>query len=287
VEYIYFHPGEDEYEEHFKLLVPHFEKFEHLHSLDISAINLEDMDTCLGSILENMNELRELKTNGGDGFGTRCIEALTSAFKGGANSRIRRQKRLCDTVEVLELKDCLPFEGYFTAVVTQCPQLTRLISPTVGSEFLNTPDWVCTNLKTLSIRPAVGTASGWRAVSTRLSMLMHLHTLRITDDDHEWANHWKDPLRLWSFEPLKNLKQLEHLVLECNCPRTMLANGELDAFLDSWPMLGYLYLAKGAGREDGERLELPKSTCDIIEQRRIRYDTYRRSYCDVAAGLLN
>jgi hypothetical protein len=52
VEYIYFHPGEDEYEEHFKLLVPHFEKFEHLHSLDISAINLEDMDTCLGSILE-------------------------------------------------------------------------------------------------------------------------------------------------------------------------------------------------------------------------------------------
>jgi hypothetical protein len=74
VEYIYLHPGEDEYEEHFKLLVPHFEKFEHLHSLDISAINLEDMDICLGSILENMNELRELKTNGGDGFGTRCIK---------------------------------------------------------------------------------------------------------------------------------------------------------------------------------------------------------------------
>lgn len=220
-------------------------------------------------------------------------QALTSAFKGGvkggANSRIRRQNRLYDTLEVLELKDCLPFKGYITAVVTQCPQLTRLISPTVGREFLNTPDWVCTNLKTLSIRLAVGSVFWrsmvtfrWRAVSTRLSKLIHLQTLRITSDE-EYA----EPLRLWSFEPLKSLKQLAHLVLECNCSRTTLAHGELDAYLDSWPKLEYLYLADGDGRQDGERLELPKSTRDIIEQRRIRYDTYRRSYCDVAAGLLN
>ncbi|ORZ09436.1 hypothetical protein BCR41DRAFT_358699 [Lobosporangium transversale] len=125
-----------------------------LSELCFSRMEISDED--MAALLRQMTELRRLEVRWCE-FGPLSLRELLAdeqeVSEDGRIVRKRRNQRLCDTVEILEINDeSERADGIVQAILSNCPRLKRLRGPRMTvTEIVDGAEWVSTRLSLIAV----------------------------------------------------------------------------------------------------------------------------------------
>ncbi|ORZ09421.1 hypothetical protein BCR41DRAFT_358681, partial [Lobosporangium transversale] len=161
-----------------------------LSDLYMGSFRIKDED--MAALLRKMTELRRLDIPDCE-FGPLSMQELLAdeqeVLDGGHIVRKRRDRRLCDTIQVLRFnKQATIFAGVGQAILSNCPRLKVLAGPKVKvTEIVDGEEWVSTDLTHLVIQleadvdqESTEGMQKQRIVFRQLGKLTKLHVLNLT-----------------------------------------------------------------------------------------------------------
>ncbi|ORZ04333.1 hypothetical protein BCR41DRAFT_401190 [Lobosporangium transversale] len=223
---------------------------------DLSKIwlyNMKIKDEDMAALLKQLTELRQLFLQGSD-FGPLSIRELLAEeqeiLEDGHIIRKRRNRRLCDTVEILEfIKQTGEIDGVVQAILSNCPRLKELRGPKITlTEIIAGAEWISTGLTHMSVNLEVdvGLESSegpqmQRTAFRQLGKLTQLRVLNLTPD-YSWNEEVRTlDLRLRSgLDELVNLKRLFWLFFEGDKHQRMQSE-DATWIINNWPSLNDVY----------------------------------------------
>ncbi|ORZ09426.1 hypothetical protein BCR41DRAFT_358686 [Lobosporangium transversale] len=217
-----------------------------LSDLYMGSFGIKDED--MAALLRKMTELRRLDIPDCE-FGPLSMQELLAdeqeVLDGGHIVRKRRDRRLCDTVEILifQRQGETP-AGVGQAILSNCPRLKELAGPKVKvTEIVDGEEWVSTDLTYLVIRLEADvdkeTAEGMqkqRIVFKQLAKMTKLRVLYLTNYNSV-AQYRTLDLRLRAgLDELANLKRLHLLSFNRDMCQQMQSE-DVTWIINNWPKI--------------------------------------------------
>ncbi|ORY95980.1 hypothetical protein BCR41DRAFT_365071 [Lobosporangium transversale] len=128
-------------------------------SISDLCLRVKIKDEDMAAILRQITVLRRLDIPFCD-FGPLSIRELLAdeqeITEDGHIVRKKRGQRLCDSVEILELRHSEKIDGVVQTILSNCPRLKRLRGYSVAvTEIADGAEWVCTGLTDMKVRLVV------------------------------------------------------------------------------------------------------------------------------------
>lgn len=261
-----------------------------LHTLHVTGVIWPDEE--LRRLLDKLQQLRVFKANHAGytrKLGPRALLALISYRWPGSTASSHlytastSSRRLCDTLEWLELGSNSAVDGWFSMIMTHCVRLKKFKTGMVPvKEVLERKGWICLGLEMLRLEilfddddQVGGGESEWTAVAKKLAQVQQLKRLEIMQGLSETAVKPKF-LCPEDLAPLKTLIHMEQFVLHLRHRGARKVCGQFAEHIKSWPKLTYLHLG-ACDRKSSSSYKTIKiwdqETRDLIDARRMNWKT--------------
>lgn len=266
-----------------------------LHTLHVTGVIWPDEE--LRRLLDKLQQLRVFKANHAGytrKLGPRALLALISYRWPGSTASSHlytastSSRRLCDTLEWLELGSNSAVDGWFSMIMTHCVRLKKFKTGMVPvKEVLERKGWICLGLEMLRLEilfddddQVGGGESEWTAVAKKLAQVQQLKRLEIMQGLSETAVRNGCQAQVSMSGGSSAFENPHTYGTICASPSTPGCEESLwtvfAEHIKSWPKLTYLHLG-ACDRKSSSSYKTIKiwdqETRDLIDARRMNWKT--------------